>query len=238
MTTNEWTAPSELASGGHVSCESSSLTIQFDTIHYALSTGPLNGGFHHVLGVRNQQLTMYIDTEQDLPGGSASAYLAMEFEQIDIPVHYSTALLTSASMDRHVYVKEEEDGIIVEAIITGNYEKTGHRAGTGYYYKEQDGQFTPAGTINTLVFTNIALPDGAMTRAIITMTEAKTAAFQDANILINDQLVTGTATDGIILTINPDGEILTDTGTFSQLGDMFSRAVYKGVTQRLKDAQS
>ena len=94
MSNNPYTAPDELITGGHVTKECNSVTVLFDDIHYSLSSGQLNGGFHHTLGVRNQQLTYHIETEKDLPGGSVANYLAQEFEHIDVPVHFSTALLT------------------------------------------------------------------------------------------------------------------------------------------------
>ena len=156
---NIYAAPAILATGGYIQQELNALTITFDDIHYSLSTGPLNGGFHHTLAIRNQQLTFKVDTEQELPGGSAASYLAQEFESRDIPVHYATALLTAATMERHVYTKAEEGDTIVEAIITGGYSKTAHRAGTGYCYEEKDGPFHTPGTMNILVFTKNALTD-------------------------------------------------------------------------------
>lgn len=179
MFNNPYEAPQELATGGHVTKELNSVTVHFDDIHYALSSGQLNGGYHHTLAVRNQQLTYQIETEKDLPGASVANYLAQEFEQIDTPVHFSTALLTSATMNLHAYAKVEEHDTIVETIVTAGYEKTAHRAGTGYCYEERDGAFVTPGTINILVFTNKALTDSAMVKAIMTITEAKTMTLQD-----------------------------------------------------------
>ena len=105
MFNNPYEAPQELATGGHVTKELNSVTVHFDDIHYSLSSGQLNGGYHHTLAVRNQQLTYQIETEKDLPGGSVANYLAQEFEHIDSPVHFITALLTSATMNLSVRVK-------------------------------------------------------------------------------------------------------------------------------------
>ena len=43
MFNNPYEAPQELATGGHVTKELSSVTVHFDDIHYALSSGQLNG---------------------------------------------------------------------------------------------------------------------------------------------------------------------------------------------------
>lgn len=254
MSNNPYTAPDELITGGHVTKECNSVTVLFDDIHYSLSSGQLNGGFHHTLGVRNQQLTYHIETEKDLPGGSVANYLAQEFEHIDVPVHFSTALLTSATPSLHAYTMVQESDTIVETIVTGGYKKTAHRAGTGYCYEEKDGEFHTPGTINILVFTNKALTDSAMVKAIMTITEAKTAALQDWKVesttdfhKYNTHIVhslaketntsaTGTATDGIILTINANGDVLTDAGSYSLFGDTLAKAVYLGVQRALENA--
>ena len=102
--------------------------------------------------------------------------------------------------------------------------------------------------------TNKALTDSAMVKAIMTITEAKTAALQDwkvestkaipkCNTQINHSLAketntsaTGTATDGIILTINTNGDVLTDAGSYSLFGDTLAKAVYLGVQRALENA--
>ena len=57
MLNNPYEAPQELATGGYITKELHSVTVHFDDIHYSLSSGQLNGGYHHTLAVRNQQLT-------------------------------------------------------------------------------------------------------------------------------------------------------------------------------------
>ena len=93
-----------------------------------------------------------------------------------------------------------------------------------------------------------------MVKAIMTITEAKTAALQDWKVestkvilKYNTQIdyslaketntsATGTATDGIILTINTNGDVLTDAGSYSLFGDTLAKAVYLGVQRALENA--
>lgn len=219
--------PSELRTGGSITVDVSAINISFPDMRYAISTSPLNGGLHHVLALRNQQLTFFIETEADLPGGSTAKYLAMECQALDQPINFCTALLTSATMERHAYAYEEQDGVIVEAIATAGYEATAHRAGDGALYKEKDLQFHPLGTINLFIFTNQALTDGAMVKSLITITEAKTVALAEEGIksVVTGNLATGTSTDGVIFTIDMNGPIITDVGTFSLFGDLLAKAV-------------
>lgn len=234
---NQYKVPTTLRSGGYVDIHSSAITITYDTPFYTISTSPFNGGLHHVMAVRNQQLTFFVNDESELPGGSTSAYLAKECVQLDLPIHFCTALLTTASMNRHAYVCQSEDSIIIEVIATAGVEKTAHRAGDGYTYYEKDGVFHAGGTINLLVFTNCALTDGALTKSLLTITEAKTVALQSIGItsVLSNQPATGTSTDGVIMTIDPNGELLTDTGTFSQFGDTLAKAVRSAIEKALEN---
>lgn len=54
---NQYKAPSTLRSGGYVDIHNSAITVTYDMPYYAISTSPFNGGLHHVMAVRNQQLT-------------------------------------------------------------------------------------------------------------------------------------------------------------------------------------
>lgn len=229
-------APTQLKTGGSVIVTDSSLTVMFDEIHYSLSTGALNGGFHHTLGVRNQKLMYHIETEKDLPGGSAAKYMGDEMELMGIPVNFATAIMTSADMAKHVYYCKEVEDVIVEVILTAGYDKTAHRAGDGYCYEERNGEFHAPGTINMLLFTNKALTDGAMAKAFITIAEAKSAVLSSREVkdVLTGATATGTATDGIILTIDTNGEILTDAGTFSLFGDTLAKAVREALTLSLE----
>lgn len=101
---NQYKVPTTLRSGGYVDIHSSAITVTYDMPYYAISTSPFNGGLHHVMAVRNQQLTFFVNNESELPGGSTSDYLAKECVQLDLPIHFCTALLTTASMNRHAYV--------------------------------------------------------------------------------------------------------------------------------------
>lgn len=234
---NQYKVPTTLRSGGYVDIHSSAITVTYDMPYYAISTSPFNGGLHHVMAVRNQQLTFFVNNESELPGGSTSDYLAKECVQLDLPIHFCTALLTTASMNRHAHVCQSEDSIIIEVIAIAGVEKTAHRAGDGYTYYEKDGVFHAGGTINLLVFTNCALTDGALTKSLLTITEAKTVALQSIGItsVLSNQPATGTSTDGVIMTIDPNGELLTDTGTFSQFGDTLAKAVRSAIEKALEN---
>ena len=75
---------------------------------------------------------------------------------------------------------------------------------------EKETGFLPKpGTINIILLTNVSLTWGAMARAIMTATEAKTAALQDLNYKSTPSpqiQATGTGTDNMIVVsgVNPE----------------------------------
>lgn len=222
---------------GTLHADDAALFISFPRPMRSLSTAIWGGGFRSVLWAMNKKLTAFYPTEKDFPGGSVSAYLRLSLEEAGCDPEKSCALLTSARLEWFRYKKKECRGLIVEAIATGGVEKTAARAGEPALYEEHGGNFSPAGTINLMVLVNGALAGGIMARALITITEGKTAALQDLGIasVSTGRPATGTATDGITLITDPQGPVYTDAGTFSKLGELLASAAYEAVRGCLED---
>ncbi|GLI07919.1 hypothetical protein YDYSG_39490 [Paenibacillus tyrfis] len=85
------------------------------------------------------------------------------------------------------------------------------------------------GTINTVVVIEGRLTDAAFVNAVITATEAKTAALQDLNIVLEEggQTATGTTTDAILIAATQQGEAYRYAGTATRLGYAVGRTVYE-----------
>ena len=106
-------------------------------------------------------------------------------------------------------------------------------------YVERDGKCVEAlGTVNLILVTNAALSEAAMARAIITATEAKTAAFQDLNIksTYSPHLqATGTGTDNIIVVSGKMGKPLRMTSSHAKMSELIGFATKAAVEQALKN---
>ena len=226
-----------LSSGAMLHNTRSYLCIEFPTPRYALSTAIWGGGFRTIRWAMNKKLTVFCSSEAEFPGGSVPAYLKLSIEEAGFDPAQCCALLTSAKMEWHSRVTKESGGLIAEVIATAGVEKTAARAGDPPLYAEHDHHFTPVGTINLMAIINGALPDGIMARALITITEGKTAALQDAGIasVYTGKPATGTATDGITLITDPAGPMYTDAGTFSLLGSLLASAAHDAVARCLAD---
>ena len=118
----------------------------------------------------------------------------------------------------------------VTAIVTAGVRSNALRMSrdTGGYYEP--------GTINVIILPNMRLSKRAMTRAIISATEGKTAALLDMDIRSSynprDYRATGTGTDNIIVASGPENGItLENAGGHSKLGELVARAVHAGVRE-------
>lgn len=106
-------------------------------------------------------------------------------------------------------------------------------------YVERDGQcVSEVGTVNLILLTNATLSEGAMTRAIITATEAKTAAFQDLDIksvYSPKSQATGTGTDNIIIVSGTMGKPLKVTSGHSKMSELIAHSTKTAVAQALRN---
>ncbi len=135
-------------------------------------------------------------------------------------------LFTGADMDNLTVTSRKFKDMEVTALITAGVETNAVRM------SQDTGNFYEPGTINMILMANMKLSARAMTRAIISATEAKTAALNDMDIrssytpLTNP--ATGTGTDNIIV-VEGTGTLLDNAGGHSRLGELIARAVYEGV---------
>lgn len=141
---------------------------------------------------------------------------------------------TAADMDHLAVVTKEHKPFTVTALVTAgaktNALRTGFDEGTHIEGEE------PKGTVIIFMITNAKLTDGAMARALITVTEAKTAAFQDLEVpstYTKNVLATGTGTDGIIIATGETGPRVTYTGGHSRIGELIGKAVREAVIEAL-----
>jgi adenosylcobinamide hydrolase len=105
-------------------------------------------------------------------------------------------------------------------------------------YVERAGNFaSTAGTINVILLTNANLSDGAIARAVITVTEAKTAALQDLDVRSTctpQNQATGTGTDNVIVVSGKAGKALRLTSGHTKIGEMIGFSTKIAVADALK----
>lgn len=147
-------------------------------------------------------------------------------EDMGLDPEKCTGFCTAASMDNVSIQSMTHSHFSVTAIVTGGIQNNGCRIGDPAAYTE-----TP-GTINIILHIDADLPDGTLTKALVSCTEAKVAAIQEllAASRYSAGLATGSGTDGIIVISNTASEKrLTDAGHHSRLGEYIGKTVIKAV---------
>jgi adenosylcobinamide amidohydrolase len=139
-------------------------------------------------------------------------------------------LFTGANMANLSVQKANFKDITIYALVTAGVE------GNALRLSQDEGRYYEPGTINIIVLSNYQLSPRAMSRALIDVTEAKTAALQDLDIRSTEQPLpfqaTGTGTDNIIM-VGGQGKTLENAGGHSKLGELIGKAVYQGVREAI-----
>ena len=148
-------------------------------------------------------------------------------------------LSTGVDMDKLAVCEKSYEEFKVCCLATagakGNALRTGVEIAS---YVERPGHFvSTVGTINVILLTNATLSEGAMARAIITVTEAKTAALQDLNVRSTcspQYQATGTGTDNMIVVSGKMGKPLLLTSGHTKIGELIGSSTKIAVTEALK----
>ncbi|MEN6331477.1 MAG: adenosylcobinamide amidohydrolase [Smithella sp.] len=141
---------------------------------------------------------------------------------------------TAADMDNLAVVTKEFKPLTVTVLATAGAKTNAIRTGVDESSHIEGEE--PKGTINIVLLTNAVLTDGAMARAIVTVTEAKTAALEDLKVpssYTKNVQATGTGTDSVIVVSGVTGPKATYTGGHSKIGELIGKATYEAVVEAL-----
>ena len=226
------------------------VALRFRAPHRVISTSLDNGGVA-------ADLDLVYNHQGCEPAGLLSRHPSRAV--IDRPDLYAAALLerhglgglraaqlgTAANMSNLAVVLEEYRDIAVLAVATGGVEGNAARAGDPASGYEFDGRYEPItreqppahGTINVMIALNQPMLDGALVRAVMTATEAKTAALQELSVpsRYSPELATGTGTDQVAVCVPAKGSAkpLRGAGHHTTAGELIGKAVRRAVKETL-----
>jgi len=224
------------------------IIIKFLMPHRVISTCRANGGlrddFDLIYNHQSCEPVGHLRKSHTLAVREPDAYLRQICKMHGISENCAS-LGTAANMNCAVIKSKKFRDLEVIAVCTGGVETNAGRAGDFASLYESKGEFKslrskkpePCGTINIIVCINRELTHGAMVRAVVMATEAKTAVLQELNVgsCYSDGLATGTGTDQIAiacaLTGNP---LLTSPGKHTKLGELIGIVVKKALSETLK----
>lgn len=217
------------------------LVVQFVEKRRVLST---NDGFVDAILVINhsahpelwKKVCQEMKTDHEVGGKVYSRKIKEKFaEKMKIKKEEIAQMGTAADMDNLAVVTKKFKPFTVTALVTAGAKTNAIRTGVdeGTHIEGEK----PKGTVNIIILTNAKLTDSAMARAIITVTEAKTAAFEDLKVpssYTKDVQATGTGTDSVIVVSGNSGPLVTYTGGHSRIGELIGKAVYEAVIEALE----
>lgn len=220
-----------------------SLIIEFSGRRGVVSTSNYNGGYRNDLKYAfNHSCGKNILIQQKIcpgmKGNNIAEHYAITASEIGLPPEVSTGMGTAALIENRGIATRSHYGVEVMAIATAGIDVNGGRAGDPAAYDEfaKASLLPPPGTINIFLLINAHLDPGGLTRAIVTATEAKTAALQELMAVsrYSEDLATGSGTDSVIAICNEESPIvLYNTGKHVLLGEMIGQSVKEAVHRAL-----
>ncbi len=212
--------------------------------HRVISTCRVSGGIHDdMLYMYNHQScepANHHSMSHSIAARSPQGDKEMICGLHDLPHEKCVTLGTAANMRNAVFREASFKDLSVLAVCTGGVEGNAGRVGDPATVFEENGRFHQVGdikpvlhgTINTMLFINRELTEGAMVRSIMTSTEAKSAVLQELAVgsKYSSGLATGTGTDQIgVACVMNTGTPLASAGKHSMLGELIGKAVHAAI---------
>jgi adenosylcobinamide amidohydrolase len=220
-----------------------------------LSTCHVNGGLRsdlrHLVNHQSCEPVKHDERFALISSLGQDGYHRHVCDEIGIDPAHTALLGTAASMQYLGMVTHRWDDLSVTAAVTAGVTGNAGCAGDPAHHDEKDGIWrrtcdagseakapgTHGGTINTLLLFSSPLSDGALARAVVTMTEAKTCALIELAVGSKSswRLATGTGTDQYAIAAPQNGgSRRTWTGQHTKAGELIGLAVREATLEALR----
>lgn len=227
-----------LSAGDQVYFYDKSIVIYFQGKRKVLSTSLYNGGYHEdYVAVYNYDAKQGAGMPCEMLADTYVEHMKLISKRLSLDPDRVSGMGTAASMENVAMVSQSFKELTVTALVTGGIETNGGRVGDpADFYRplEKPEKF---GTINIMLYIDCDLPPGTIARALVTCTEAKTAAIQELleGSKYSNGLATGSGTDTTIIVANSESNLyLEGAGKHSKLGELIGKAVKKAVKEALE----
>ena len=213
-----------------------SIVLFFAGRRKVLSTSVYNGGYHEdFTAVYNRDMSRGIGMPCEMLAPTYEEHMRIVSRQLGLDAERVTGVGTAAQMKNAAVKSLSYEELTVTAIVTGGIETNGGRVGDPATYFKKCEKPRP-GTINIILVLDTDMPPGVLARALVTCTEAKTAAIQElmAGSRYSTGLATGSGTDQTIVVANGESPLYLDgAGKHSKLGELIGRVVMAAVKEAL-----
>ena len=218
------------------------LIATFREEHLVLSTSVRNGGqqqgLRYLVNHQSCEGTQHMERHDLIKNMGEAAYHDTVCAEIDLPAGDVALLGTAANMNYASIATETDRQLEVTAAVTAGVQGNATCAGDPANWREnEDGWEKVNGTINTLLLISRPVTVSAMARAVVTMTEAKSAALQRLAVrsLYSGDLATGTGTDQFAIAAPLNGaKPLTSSSPHVKFGELIGKAVRNATLEALR----
>ena len=221
------------------------LVWEFSVPHRVISTSTRNGGerddLRFLVNHQSCEGTGHGDRHSYISGLGAEAYHDAVCAELSLDPAAVALMGTAANMNYIAISKQQDREVLVMAIVTAGVQGNAACAGdpAGWYEINGAWEKTPPlhGTINTMLLINHPLTRSALARAVVTMTEGKSAALHRLSIgsLYSADEATGTGTDQYCLAAPLDGApVLSSASPHVKLGELIGLAVRTATLEALR----
>ena len=221
------------------------LVVDLTEAHRVLSTSVTNGGqTDHVRFLLNHQSCEgagHHELHRLITDIGYEAYHARVCAEAEVPPDETAMMGTAANMNYAADVTEVDEATEVTAIVTAGVEGNATCAGDPARWRETDAGIEKvpvyAGTINTMLLVNQPLTAPALARAVVTMTEGKSAGLQRLAVPSRQSadLATGTGTDQFCVAApSRSGGLRSSTSPHVKLGELIGRAMRSATQEALR----
>jgi adenosylcobinamide amidohydrolase len=212
--------------------------------HHVVGTGATNGGqtdhVRHLVNHQSCEGTGHTERYRAIHEQGEARYHETVCAEAGVPSASSVVMGTAANVGYAAVAALGDGALEVLAVVTAGVQTNATCGGDPAGWREGAGgmeKALPHGTINTILHVNHPLAAGALARAVVTMTEGKSAALQRLAVpsCSSPDLATGTGTDQFCLAAPAAGPLtLTSASPHVRLGELIGRAVRDATQEAIR----
>jgi adenosylcobinamide amidohydrolase len=213
--------------------------------HRVISTSARNGGqkdsIRFLVNHQSCEASDHRERHDYIREMGPEAYHDAVCREVSLPPELVAMMGTAANMNYASIVERRNGDLAATAVVTAGVQGNAVCAGDPAQWCESERGWEkvvlPAGTINTMLLLNRPMTEGALARAVVTMTEGKSAALQRLGIrsLYSQDSATGTGTDQYCVAAPLSGwNPLTSASPHVKLGEVIGLAVRDAALEALR----
>ena len=227
------------------------LVAELRTPHQVLSTsacsGGMTGGVRFLVNHQSVEGQGHLDRFEWMLELGETGYHHHVCKELGLEPEAVAMMGTAANMNYAARTVETFAELRVCAVVTAGVEGNAgcagdpadwHEAESGQMERHPHERHPHDGTINTMLLVNWPLTPGAMARAVVTMTEGKSAALLDLAVSsrYSRDLATGTGTDQycIAAPLDETKQPKARAGHHAKLGELIGRSVRRATLEALR----